>query len=615
MILADFNFSGAGAPPALDQVNFNFGIDDTGAIDPASFAMVLTKAAPVAVFEMEYASNVSRPVGILPDMAWDKGSAMGKASCGGWTQAETFRIQDAAPWGLGAAKARNVGQEVAQLNKLRAAQAVAWGIGLGLGVRGTEDRFGQLGTHKRLQTLLWALCAPLSDRTETGFVQLLPFPRQRELLWGNTQQLGFIRDAVSNVAQPSKHSPDIPWSESRKMQPGREVPIALPPVNPYAPSYDLNFLCKCVFPDIHAVNLRFGLHPCPDQNSVIQDRKVYFIVNSLHIKRVSDNVPIEFNSVSIGIDKDSWCWAFSGSIPYTEFDKIEPTASGPVEIEVEINGLLWRVLVEKYGRKEVFAKTDISVTGRSVTAYLESPYAPVRSFNQSTAIQSRQFAENELTRAGLITGFSLDWQLIDPLGWFMPAGTWSYNDLTPIQVIQAIAQGAGGFVNSHPLQKQLIVLPEYPAPFWEWDALTAAKVIPESLIKARSLDWNEKPLYNGAYVSGENTGVTAFVKRTGTDGAFQAPMYVNPMISHTSAARNKGISLLSAGGKQARIGIDLPMESTLGLITPGMLIQVQPSNNSASWKGLVRATNISAAWGKGLTVNQAIDLERHYGGF
>ena len=161
----------------------------------------------------------------------------------------------------------------------------------------------------------------------------------------------------------------------------------------------------------------------------------------------------------------------------------------------------------------------------------------------------------------------------------------------------------------------MIVLPEYPAPFWEWDALTAAKVIPESLIKARSLDWNEKPLYNGVYVSGENTGVTAFVKRTGTDGAFQAPMYVNPMISHTSAARNKGISLLSAGGKQARIGIDLPMESTLGLITPGMLIQVQPSNNSASWKGLVRATNISAAWGKGLTVNQAIDLERHYGGF
>lgn len=613
MILADFNFSGAGAPPALNDVNLNFGIDDTGAIDPASFAMVLIKAAPVAVFEMGYASNVSRPVGILPDMAWDKGSAMGKASGGGWTQAETFRTQDTAPWGMGAAQARNVGQGVAQLNKLRAAQAVAWEIGVSLGVRGTEDRFGQLTAHKRLQSLLWEVGLPISDRTETGFVQLLPFPRQRELLWGETQRLGFIRDALSNVAQPWKHSPDILWSEARKMQPGREALIVLPPVNPYAPSYDLNFLCKCIFPDIHAVNLRFGLHPCPDQNSVIQDRKVYFIVNTLSLTRVQDDEPVHVNSASVGIDRDSWCWAFTATIPYTELEKVEPASSGPVELELEINGLIWRVLVEEYDEKKAFAKTDITIKGRSVTAYLESPYAPVRSYTQTTTILSRQLAEAELTRPGLITGFSLDWQLIDSLGWSMPANSWSYNDLTPVQVIQAIANGAGGYVNSHPSQKSLIVLPDYPAPFWEWDGLTPAKTIPESLIKTRSLRWTEKPAYNGVYVSGENTGVTAFVKRTGTAGSFQAPMYVDPMITHTSAARNKGISILSAGGKQSMVSLDLPMEPSLGLVTPGTLIAVQPSAGGG-WRGLVRSTAISAAWGKGLTVNQAIDLERHYGG-
>ena len=331
------------------------------------------------------------------------------------------------------------------------------------------------------------------------------------------------------------------------------------------------------------------------------------------MRRVSDNISIELNSASVGIDSGSWCWSFSGSVPYTEFAKVEPQASGPVEVELEVNGMTWRLLVEKYNQKEVFAKTDISISGRSVTAWMDSPYAPVRSFNQATSLTSRQFVEAELTRTGLITGFTLDWQLIDPLGWQMPAGTWSYNDLTPVQVMQAIAQGGGGFINSHPSLKQFIVLPEYPAPFWEWDAAQVQKVIPEALIKSRGTDWDEKPAYNGVYVSGEATGVTALVKRTGTAGDFQAPMYVGPMVSAAAAARQKGISILSAGGKQAKVSVSVPMEPSLGLVTPGMLLEVQKSETN-KWRGLVRGTSISANWGHGLTVEQAITIERHYGG-
>jgi hypothetical protein len=312
------------------------------------------------------------------------------------------------------------------------------------------------------------------------------------------------------------------------------------------------------------------------------------------MKRVSDNTPIELVSASVGIDKNSWCWSFSGAVPYTEFEKVEPTATGPVEVELEINGLVWRLLIEKYNTKEVFAKTDISISGRSVTAWLDEPYAPVRSFVQTTTLTSRQFAEAELTRAGLVTGFTLDWQLIDALGWQMPAHTWSYTDLTPVQVIQAIAQGAGGYVNSHPSAKELIVRAEYPRPFWEWAAATADRTIPESLILSRSLDWEERPVYNGVYVSGELTGVNDFVRRTGTNGAMQAPPFVGPMISDHSAARSKGIAILSASGKQARVGLELPMEPTLGLVTPGMLVQVQ-KDASNNWRGLVNSTQIGAA--------------------
>lgn len=407
----------------------------------------------------------------------------------------------------------------------------------------------------------------------------------------------------------------IPWQQGRQPPPGRELPYVPPVTPPYTPDYNLNFRCKCTFPDPLNVLLNFGLDPCPGSVEV-PARKVYFIVNSISLKRVSDNEPIGIHGATVGIDNNSWCWSFSATIPYNQLDRVEPTALGPVEVELEINGIIWRFLVEEYDEKKQFGKTDISIKGRSVTAYLESPYAPVRSFTQSTSLTSRQFAEAELTRAGLITGFTLDWQLIDALGWQMPANTWSYSDLTPIQVIQAIAQGAGGFVNSHPADKTLLVLPEYPEAAWDWASATIAKSIPKTLIKNQNLRWTEKPLYNGVYVSGENTGVTAFVKRTGTDGAFQAPMFVSPMISASAAARNKGKAILSAGGKQAQVGLELPMEPTLGLLTPGMLIEVTNGGygTEPAWRGLVRSTAISAAWGNGLTVSQSIDLERHYGG-
>ena len=87
------------------------------------------------------------------------------------------------------------------------------------------------------------------------------------------------------------------------------------------------------------------------------------------------------------------------------------------------------------------------------------------------------------------------------------------------------------------------------------------------------------------------------------------------MISDHAAARNKGIAILSASGKQARVGLELPMEPTLGLVTPGMLVQVQ-KDASNNWRGLVNSTQIGAAWGDNdsLTVSQSIELERHYGG-
>ena len=70
--------------------------------------------------------------------------------------------------------------------------------------------------------------------------------------------------------------------------------------------------------------------------------------------------------------------------------------------------------------------------------------------------------------------------------------------------------------------------------------------------------------------------------------------------------RTMGLSILSEGGKQARMSIDLPMHNSTGLLLPSMLIEV-----SGQWRGLVRGVSISVQQ-KGLSITQSVDVERHY---
>ena len=75
------------------------------------------------------------------------------------------------------------------------------------------------------------------------------------------------------------------------------------------------------------------------------------------------------------------------------------------------------------------------------------------SFSPTAAFTARQLAELELERAGLITGFDLDWQLPD---WLVPAGAWSYESLSPVQVIARLVESVGGTLNAHPQLRRLM---------------------------------------------------------------------------------------------------------------------------------------------------------------
>jgi hypothetical protein len=612
-VIVDINFTGVYTPPAVGVVNLNFGSSVVGSVDPSQIAVQALLPAPYMTVSVEYDSAVSRPLQRLTINSWEQGSEISYSCSQPWGITNKLRIIDNLGWLVGLSTNSSTADAHQQSAVLRSTITCPHQQAVRAGNR-TSDNWLSLLRSLRAPNVVWSVADQVSDLSESGFRQLSNLKLSRTFIWSEATRAQLLYKFIFGKAASEPATRRVPWEVTANVLNGGGFTLPVKP--PYTPFSNLNFLCKCLFPDALSVRLNFGLLACEELSGLVPIQKVYFVVNTISLTLVSGGSPVGIYSASVGIDSSSWCWSFSASIPYSDLEKVEPTVAGPVEVELTINGLQWRFLVEEYDQNKVFGKTDVNIRGRSVTAFLDNPYAPVRSLSQDNLISSRQLAENELSRPGLETGFSLDWTLVDALGWVMPANTWSYTDLTPVQVFQAIAQGSGGFVNSHPKLRQLQVRPEYPAPYWEWASYAVDKVLPKSVIKSQSLRWSEKPNYNGVYVSGENTGVLALVKRAGTAGDYQAPMFVNPMISAASAARSKGLSILSSGGRQANVGLQLIMEPTIGLLTPGMIIEVNNAGvgSEAAWRGLVKSTSIAANWSNGLSVTQSINVERHYGG-
>jgi hypothetical protein len=305
---------------------------------------------------------------------------------------------------------------------------------------------------------------------------------------------------------------------------------------------------------------------------------------------------------------------------------VEPSAAGPVEVEANIDGNTWVFLIEDIDVRREFGSSTVSVRGRSRAAWLAEPYAPKRSFTPTAPITARQLAENELSRASLgadagldsNTGFTLDWNLVD---WLIPAGAVSFDNQSPITVINRIAESAGGFVQAHPALKKLVANSRVPRTAsgdllspWMWntqDATNAlAATLPPQALRTLNIRSQDKTAHNAVYVSGERAGVTAFVKRSGTASDPQAPMVVDALITHADAARARGTSVLAQAGRQAIVSLEMPLWPTLGVLPVGKLIEV--ASTSEAWRAQVLCVGISAQRQDALTVRQTVELVRHF---
>ena len=327
------------------------------------------------------------------------------------------------------------------------------------------------------------------------------------------------------------------------------------------------------------------------------------MINEISLRRISNGLYLPPVSFSLGIDRESWTWSFNASFPLTSLADLEPdTAGNPVELEAEINGNPYRVLVESITRERSFGGGSISVSGRGKSAWLDAPYAPVLNFSNTQERTAQQLMQDALMLNGVGVGWDIDWRIAD---WTVPAGAWSHQGAY-ISALKTIAGAAGAYLQPHPTQQIIRVMPAYPTAPWNWDGVTPDIELPSAVTTREGIEWIEKTRYNAVYVSGQSAGVLGHVKRAGTAGDVMAPMIVDPLITHADAARQRGLSILGDTGRIANVSLRVPVLPETGIIEPGAFIRYV--DGGATHLGLVRSTEIGVEYPE---VFQTLGVETH----
>ena len=392
---------------------------------------------------------------------------------------------------------------------------------------------------------------------------------------------------------------NIAWDKAKAIHYRKHEiqPWPQPEVPEYVGSTDLNFVCLCHDLDPHNVVLNFGADDCIP---ALPNRNGWYILNSLSVTRLDNGEKINVLDGNYSTDRSRWCWSYGLTVPASEITKLEPITGQPVILKIVVNGFEHHMMLENRSRSRRFAQETYSLSGRSQTALLDAPYAPTRSFLQENERTARQLCQAELDRGN--SSIQLNWQLIDELSWILPMNSLSYSNLTPIAAIKLIVESAGGFIYSEKNSNTLTIKPKYKKTFW--DSITIAdydRLIPMSMTKDQSTDYELYPDYNGITLSNDQTGLTGQVKRTGTSADILLETVNSPLFTVESMGAYGKAQLAKAGMVETH-SLVMPISAEVGECAPGELTAF-----NAEWWGIGDGVSVSFTHA---VVNQTVKVER-----
>jgi hypothetical protein len=395
------------------------------------------------------------------------------------------------------------------------------------------------------------------------------------------------------------------WQAAMHPLPGRAV-VVPPTLDPcYVPSTTLVFS----EPQKYSTTLIFICErhqpsPGTGETIVVPILEAYTVQNSISLVRIDSGEVIEALAFSMSLGADSWTWRWSATLPGAAWPVIRRGIhAAPVEILATVNGVPYRLSATNCNRDRRFGGAKVQVEGKGRAAMLDSPYAPTLNHASPTLRTVEQLLNLALTYNGVSIGWGIDFGLTD---WAVPGGTWDFQG-SYIGAVLDIASAAGAIVQPHATDATLRVMPRYPAAPWHWDTLTPDFVLPAAAVAVEGIQPLTKPDYNRIFVAGTNgAGVLGQVTRSNTAGDSVAPMVTHALTTHSDAAAQRGLAVLSDTGAQANVSLRLQVLPETGVILPGAFVRYE--DGAETHLGLVRSTSVD--WQRPV-LRQSITLETH----
>lgn len=336
---------------------------------------------------------------------------------------------------------------------------------------------------------------------------------------------------------------------------------------------------------------------------VVPVRKVYIVLNNITLHRVDTGAELRAHSFGMSLDYQSWTWSWQASLHHDAAAHMGRDSQGdPAELAIMVNGLPFRLRLERVTRDRRFNPTRWGVSGKGKASILSAPYAPAMPFGNPLADRTaQQLMADVLTVNGVGIGWSLDWGLQD---WLVPAGAWAMQG-SYIDAINDIAAAAGGYVQPHPTDSILRILPRYPAAPWTWSGITPDFEIPADAAEVEGTEYIDQPAYNRVFLGGVGAGVFGPFTRAGTAGDVIAPQVTHALITDAVAHRQRGLAELSNTGRQEHITLNMQVLPETGVIVPGQFVRYM---GDRPMMGIVRSTSIDWSFPK---LRQTIKLETH----
>lgn len=321
--------------------------------------------------------------------------------------------------------------------------------------------------------------------------------------------------------------------------------------------------------------------------------------------------PLSFN---IKTDIASFCWQGQVEISKQDYDKVKHKLAVPLGqeplITVNIDGLLFTIIAEEVSHTREFAKTSVSLSGRSVTARLSADYAGHTPIS-NTDLYASQIVSEQLANLPITANYQLG-------DWLIPQGVYTGNGKTPIAIIDDIARACGGFVSSHPHEPSLTLAPKYKVPAWQLATATPDKIIGLDPILRLSTTTHQAPRHNTVTLVGSGQGGIVYREYESRDK--DAPTVDNPLLTDKVAFMGVGVQVLSDSGTHTKIGITLPLSKKhgIGLATLGEIWQINDvvgdvANGQLSpYKAIVTAISLDVQTHDGaVSVRQTVELDRY----